>query len=71
MPENCMEYIRNYYGVPAYRLGRVRVENWGEGTITGTSGPHLLIRLDTGTRAKPYHPVDGIVYLPRKKAGDE
>lgn len=60
---NGFEYIRRYYRVPAYRLGRVEVERRGTGTITGTSGPHLLIRLDGQKRARVYHPTDGITYL--------
>ncbi|GEM_PF-790112 len=60
------EYIRQFYRVPAKRLGRVRY--WGgkeprEGTITGTSGPGLTIRLDGEKHARPYHPTWALEYL--------
>jgi len=51
------QYIREYYGVEA-RLGQ-RVTYRGDGgVITGTSGPHLMMRLDGERIAKPYHPLD-------------
>lgn len=57
-----LEYIRNYYGVPAKKGGRVNA--YGKlGTITGTSNAHLLIKLDGEKHSNPYHPTDGIEYL--------
>lgn len=57
-----LEYIRDYYTVPA-RKG-VRVNAYGKpGTITGASGAHLLIKLDGEKHSNPYHPRDGIDYL--------
>ena len=63
------DYIRNYYGVPASLGGRVRYNHREPilGTITGTSGPHILIKLDGERFSKPYHPTDGIEYLPREE----
>lgn len=58
-----MECIRTRYQVPAYRHRRVRVEGGAEGVITGTSGHHLLIRLDGEGRSRPYHPTWRITYL--------
>lgn len=58
---NDLEYIRTRYQVPA-RPG-APVTYYGEkdgrprpGRVVGTSGPHVLIRLDGETTAHPYHP---------------
>ena len=61
-----MDYIRSMYGVPAARNARVRYTGGRtprEGTITGTMGAYLLIRLDGEQHAKPYHPTWEIEYL--------
>lgn len=62
-----MEYIRQHYGVPARRGARVRYRPERgkpcEGRITGTSGPHLMIRLDGRNRSEPFHPVWNLDYL--------
>ncbi len=55
-------YIRSYYKVPATRGGRVRTSKNELGTITGTSGPHVKVRLDGEKHAHPYHPTD-LTYL--------
>lgn len=60
--ERNMEYIRTTYGVPAY-VGRKVVAYGKPGVITGTSGPHLKVRLDGEKQAFPYHPTHGIEYL--------
>ena len=60
-----MEYIRNHYGVPAKRGGRVVYTGGRDpihGTIVGTSGPHLKIRTDDG-KTGCYHPTWEIEYL--------
>lgn len=58
-----LEYIRDYYGVNAAKGGRVNA--YGKpGTITGARRQYLLIKLDGATQSKPYHPKDGIEYLP-------
>lgn len=51
------DYIRNYYGVPAKRGGKIEYEG-KPGVITGTSGPHLMVRLDGAKHSLPYHPAD-------------
>lgn len=66
-----MKWIRSQYGVPAKRGGRVEytpyegsTDKTGRfGTITGTSGPHLLIRLDGEKHARPYHPTWRLRYV--------
>lgn len=50
-------YIRRYYGVPAKRGMRVTYQG-KPGVITGTSGPHLRVRLDGEKNSLPYHPSD-------------
>lgn len=62
-----MAYIRKAYGVPAKRGGRV--EYSGEripqqGTILGSCGAHLSIRLDGVKHSMPFHPTWKLRYLP-------
>ena len=62
-----MQYIRNTYGVPAKR--GARVEYTGEisptvGTIVGTEGARLRIRMDGETYTGIYHPTWEMRYLP-------
>ncbi len=61
-----LDYIREYYGVPAKRGGRIRYHGRA-GVITGARGPHVAVRLDGQNHAKPYHPTD-LEYLPPEKA---
>ena len=59
-----LNYIRNYYAVPAKRRGKVTYK--GQlGTITGASGPHVRMRLDGEKRIRSYHPMD-LIYLPKQ-----
>lgn len=56
-----MDYIRDYYGVPAKKGGRVKA--YGKpGVITGARGPHLRIKLDGEKYSASYHPTEGIEY---------
>lgn len=57
-----MEYIRNFYNVPAKRLGLVKYKG-KQGKITGYRNAYLLVTLDGESRCKPYHPMD-LEYLP-------
>ena len=57
-----MDYIRNYYKVPAKRFGKVQYKGQN-GVITGASGGHLRIRLDGEKKSKLYHPTWEIKYL--------
>lgn len=63
-----MEYIRKTYGVPAKRGGRVEFESGANnmllGTITGSRGARLRIRLDGHKHAFNYHPTWNLTYLP-------
>lgn len=60
------EYVRNYYHVPAYIGMRVRVS----GRLGTLVKPFrydqcVYIRFDDAPAARgPYHPTDGIEYLP-------
>ena len=66
-----MDWVRSHYGVPAKRGGRVEytpcegsTDKPGKfGTITGTRGPHLLVRLDDAKRSTPFHPTWQLRYL--------
>lgn len=65
-----MEYIRNAYRVPAKRGARVQYT--GEkrptlGTITGSEGARLRIRMDGEKHTGIYHPTWEIRYLPEQR----
>lgn len=57
-----MDYIRLRYGVPAKRGGRIRYAK-EEGTITGSDGGYLLVKIDGEKRSKRFHPTWNIEYL--------
>jgi hypothetical protein len=64
-----MRRIREAYGVPARRGGRVRYRNFGhpvEGTITGSDRTQMWIyvRLDGHTKTQTFHPTWDLEYLP-------
>lgn len=61
---DCYDYVRRYYGVPAYIGVRVKVSG-REGVLVNSRCQHYLyIRFDGDMRvAGPYHPTDGIEYL--------
>ena len=65
-----MDWIRSHYGVPAKLGGRVeytRSEGSTDapamGTITGTDGQYLKVRLDGEKHTLPYHPTWQLRYL--------
>lgn len=62
-----VQQIRDYYGVPAKVRGRVQYTHGPDesyfGTITGTRGSYLLIRLDHQVQSSPYHPTWKLYYL--------
>lgn len=72
-----LQYIRETYGVPAKRGGRVRFtpENgkkpW-EGRITSADGAYLRIFRDgdVKTYPAPFHPTWGITYLENANCPD-
>lgn len=61
-----MEWVRNYYSVPAKRGGRVIYTGEKEprgGTIRSASNGRLNIQLDGMPDAQQFHPTWGIIYL--------
>lgn len=64
MPD-CYDYVRTYYGVPAF-IGRlVRVKD-KEGVLVNKpgAGQYIYIKFAGDKRASgPFHPTDGIDYL--------
>jgi hypothetical protein len=56
-----MGYIRSYYGVPAKRGGRVRLDG-RSGTIVGTRNQWLRVRLDGDKRPVTTHPIRRVEY---------
>ena len=62
----AVKYIRNYYGVPAYRGCRVKYSGGRTprfGTVTSSRGPYLRVRLDGEKHAGIYHPTWKLEYL--------
>ena len=56
-----LQYVRDYYGVPAYR--GVRVNVYGkDGVIEKGEGAYIMVRVDGDRHARPYHPTDGVTY---------
>jgi hypothetical protein len=73
MSKASLDYIRRYYRVPAKVGGRVRYSGDGEpkeGTIRGTSGPHLRIKLDGERHIHVFHPTWKLEYLGEADRGD-
>jgi hypothetical protein len=69
-----LDYIRSTYGVPAKLGGRVRYTGGKVpqlGTITGTSGAYLGVRLDGQDEADPFHPTWELEYLSASTASPE
>lgn len=62
-----MEYIRETYGVPAEKGGRVKYTNGSgvatEGAITGTHAAYIKVKMDGNKLSKCYHPTYNIEYL--------
>jgi hypothetical protein len=62
-----MDYIRNHYGVPAKRGGRIKFGN-DLGTIVGSVDCHLRVRLDGAKRSIRIHAVWEVTYLDPQNA---
>lgn len=61
-----MEYVRNRYGVPARRGGRVEYTGCGKkelGAIRSASDGRLNIQLDGIKHTMPFHPTWELRYL--------
>jgi hypothetical protein len=52
-----LEYIREYYKVPAFKGHKISYRG-KPGVIIGASGPHVKIRLDGEKSSGAYHPTD-------------
>ena len=56
-----LQYVRDYYQVPAYK--GVRVTVYGKsGLIVGGDGPYIRVKVDGQKHAGNYHPTDGVTY---------
>lgn len=65
-----LQYIRDTYGVPAKRGGRIEYMANGsaiQGTITGSRGAHIRVRLDGDKRSLLFHPTWKIRYLDARR----
>jgi hypothetical protein len=58
-----LEYIRDYYKVPAYKDVKVKNPKGEQGVIAGANGPHVKVKMDGVKHAQIYHPKD-LEYLP-------
>ena len=68
-------WVRKNYGVPAKRGGRVEYTGEGDdkpelGTICGSRGSHLSIRLDKQSHTLPFHPTWKLRYLNAEESAD-
>lgn len=57
-----LQYIRDYYQVPAYKGMRVQIGT-KQGVIMGADDCYIRVQLDGAKIAQPYHPTDGVTYL--------
>lgn len=62
-----LEYIRKFYGVPATRGAKVKIEEspscFIKGTIVGSRDAYVLVRLDGHKKSRSFHPTWNIEYL--------
>jgi hypothetical protein len=62
-----LQWIRDNYGVPAKRGGQIIFEWPPEahrpGTIVGSTGPHLKVRLVGDKHTSVLHPTWNVTYL--------
>ena len=63
-----LKYIRDHYGVPARRGGRVRYNKKLEGTIIGSEGALLRVHMDGDGFSLKYHPTWKMEYLDKEDA---
>lgn len=72
---NNLQYIRNYYGVPARRGARIRFlwpdpEQPRTGTVIGARDALLRVRMDGERRTRLLHPTWRIEWLEFPRASD-
>jgi hypothetical protein len=61
---DCYEYVRGYYGVPAYVGVRVHVRGRQGVIVEARHSQHYVhIWLDGDSRSDVYHPTDGVSYV--------
>lgn len=65
-----MEAVRRFYGVPAYRHRIVRFRGEPHKVLSST-GSHLYLRNQAGTRVGPCHPTWEMDYGDGRDYGDE
>jgi hypothetical protein len=68
-----IEYIRETYGVPAKRGGRIEYTGGTRplpGTICGAKGQYLSVRLDGAKHPSRFHPTWNIRYLSQETQHD-
>ena len=62
---DCYEYVRRWYGVPAYIGVRVKAQGRDGVLVKARDGQYVDILFDDDKRASgPFHPTDGIEYKP-------
>lgn len=61
---DCYDYVRRYYGVPAFIGMRVRRQDRGGVLVKSRGDQYVYIQFDGDTHVTgPVHPTDGVTYL--------
>jgi len=60
--EDALEYIRNYYRVPAFKKAKIKYRGQ-PGEIRGGTGAYLLVRLEEAKANIKCHPTWEIEYI--------
>jgi hypothetical protein len=66
MSDTSLEYIRNIYGVPAFKGSRIRYSGDGlrwDGTIIGGRGPYIRVHFEGKKYSGILHPTWEVEYL--------
>jgi hypothetical protein len=62
--QDCYEYVRTTYGVPAFVGGRVRIGDKAGVLVRASTDLHYLhVRFDGVKFSVNAHPTDGVTYL--------
>lgn len=63
--DQSLEYIRQTYGVMAYRGVKVTDYKGRKGVIEGGNGPHVKVSFEEKPKTGIYHPSDLTYYIPQ------
>ena len=60
--DDALEYIRNYYRVPAFKGAKIKYQG-KDGVIRGGTGSYLLVRIEGEKTNVKCHPTWQIEYI--------